>query len=101
MYVDLVFDQSAQTWSKLHVDAFEYFGGVPETVVPDNLKAAVVKCYFGLKDKPELNRSYRELGRHYGFMIDPTPPYASGSAPESILMSMLNLSADSIPYRFG
>lgn len=76
MYVDLVFDRSAQTWMNLHVDAFEYFGGVPETVVPDNLKAAVVKCFFGLKDKPELNRSYRELGRHYDFMVDPTPPYA-------------------------
>jgi transposase len=76
MYVDLVFDQSSATWLKLHVDAFEYLGGVPETVVPDNLKAAVVKSFFGLKDKPELNRSYRELGRHYGFMIDPTPPYA-------------------------
>jgi len=76
MYVDLVFDQSAQTWMNLHVDAFEYFGGVPGSVVPDNLKAAVVKCFFGLKDKPELNRSYRELGRHYDFMVDPTPPYA-------------------------
>jgi transposase len=76
MYVDLVFDQKIDTWLRLHVDAFEYFGGVPETVVPDNLKAAVVRCYFGLKDKPELNRSYRELARHYGFMVDPTPPYA-------------------------
>lgn len=76
MYVDLVFDQSAETWVRLHVDAFEYLGGVPETVVPDNLKAAVTKCYFGLKDKPELNRSFRELGRYYGFMIDPAPPYA-------------------------
>lgn len=57
MYVDLVFDQSAETWARLHVDAFEYLGGVPETIVPDNLKAAVIKCYFGLKDNPELNRS--------------------------------------------
>lgn len=76
MYVDLVFDQKVETWLKLHVDAFEYFGGVPKTVVPDNLKAAVVRCFFGFSDKPELNRSYRELARHYGFMIDPTPPYA-------------------------
>lgn len=76
MYVDLVFDHSAETWARLHVDAFEYLGGVPETIVPDNLKAAVIKCYFGLKDNPELNRSWRELARHYGFMVDPTPPYA-------------------------
>lgn len=76
MYVDLVFDQSVDTWLRLHVDAFEYLGGIPETVVPDNLKAAVTRCFFGFKDKPELNRSYRELGRYYGFMIDPTPPYS-------------------------
>jgi transposase len=76
MYADIVFDQRADTWLSLHVDAFEYFGGVPQTIVPDNLKAAVVRCYFGHKDKPELNRSYRELARSYDFKIDPTPPYA-------------------------
>jgi len=57
------------------VAAFEHFGGVVETVVPDNLKAAVVRAAFGLSDEPALNRSYRELARHYGFNVDPTPPY--------------------------
>lgn len=76
MYADIVFDQKADTWLSLHVDAFEYFGGVPGTIVPDNLKAAVVRCYFGLKNRPELNRSYRELARTYDFKVDPTPPYA-------------------------
>jgi len=42
-------------------------------IVPDNLKSAVLKCYYGSK-APDLNRSYRELARHYGFKIDPTPP---------------------------
>lgn len=76
MFVDLVFDQKTETWLDLHARAFAYFGGVPKTIVPDNLKAAVTRCFFGLKDTPELNRSYRELARHYGCMIDPTPPYA-------------------------
>lgn len=74
MFLDLVFDQKAETWIRLHVDAFEFFGGVPEVVVPDNLKAAVIRAAFGVDDEVELNRSYRELARHYGFRIDPTPP---------------------------
>lgn len=74
MYLDLVFDQTSATWIRLHVDAFEYFGGVPEVVVPDNLKAAVIRAAFGVDDDVVLNRSYRELARHYGFRIDPTPP---------------------------
>lgn len=43
--------------------------------VPDNLKAAVIRAAFGIDDvTSELHRSYRELARHCGFIIDPTPP---------------------------
>ena len=35
-----VCDQSKRTFFRCHIHAFEYFGGVPKTVVPDNLKAA-------------------------------------------------------------
>lgn len=75
MFALLVFDQKAATWIDLHLAAFRYFGGVPRTIVPDNLKAAVVRAAFGAGDRHELalNRSYRELARHYGFKVDPTP----------------------------
>jgi hypothetical protein len=56
------------------VAAFEYFGAVPRVIVPDNLKAAVVRAAFGVHDDAMINRSYRELARYYGFQIDPTPP---------------------------
>lgn len=75
MVVRVVFDQKIETWLQLHVEAFAELGGVPETVVPDNLKAAVVRAAFAVDEKSELNRSYRELARHYGFKVDPTPPY--------------------------
>lgn len=74
MFCDLVFDQKVDTWIRLHVAAFEFLGGVPAVVVPDNLKAAVIRAAFGHGDEVVLNRSYRELARHYGFRIDPTPP---------------------------
>jgi transposase len=74
MYCQLVFDQRVETWIRLHVEAFEYLGGVPKVIVPDNLKAAVVRAAFAIDDDPVIHRSYRELARHYGFQIDPTPP---------------------------
>ncbi len=70
----VVFDQRVETWIRVHVEAFAKFGGVVDTVVPDNLKSAVIRAAFGLGDNPALNRSYRELARHYGFKVDPTPP---------------------------
>jgi transposase len=76
MYADLVFDQKLTTWLRLHVLAFEFFGGIPRVVVPDNLKAAVVRAAFSVDEDAVLNRSYRELARYYGFQIDPTPPRA-------------------------
>lgn len=75
-FARLVFDQKIETWLALHVEAFEWLGGVPECIVPDNLKAAVVRAAFDVRTEPVLNRSYRELARHFGFQIDPTPAYS-------------------------
>ena len=74
MFAKVVFDQRSDTWLQLHVEAFAFFGGVPSTVVPDNLKAAVVRVAFRVDEVSTLHRAYRELARHYGFVIDPTPP---------------------------
>ncbi|HEX5053039.1 MAG TPA: hypothetical protein VFZ65_14790 [Planctomycetota bacterium] len=57
-----------------HILAFEHFGGVPAVIVPENLKAAVVRCAFAVDGDGTLNRSYLELARYYGFLVDPTPP---------------------------
>ena len=73
MFARIVFDQSTETWLALHVAAFEALGGVPEFVVPDNLKAAVIRAAFKQSDVPSLNRSYRELAGFYGLKIDPAP----------------------------
>jgi transposase len=75
-YAEIVFDQTIDTWLRVHVAAFECFGGVPKTIVPDNLKAAVVRAAFGVDEAAVLGRSYRELARHFGFRIDPAPIYS-------------------------
>jgi transposase len=66
------FDQKQQTFFVCHIHALEFFGGVVERVVPDNLKAAVIKASF---QDPIINRAYRALAEHYGFLVDPCPPY--------------------------
>jgi transposase len=71
-YAELVFDQKVITWIGVHRRAFEYFGGVPRRVVPDNLKAAVVKV---LVHDAILGEAYRQMALHYGFLISPTRPY--------------------------
>ena len=73
MFARIVFDQRAETWQALHVAAFEALGGVPEFVVPDNLKAAVIRAAFR-QSEASLNRSYRDLAQFYRFKIDPAPP---------------------------
>lgn len=70
-YAELVFDQTVETWRRLHRAAFEFFGGVPRRVGPDNLRAALV--HAALYD-PEVQRSYRECAEHYGFLIAPCRP---------------------------
>lgn len=67
-FVEATATQTLPDWISSHVRAFEFFGGVPAIVVPDNLKAGVTAacCY-----EPDLNPTYQELARHYGVAIIP------------------------------
>lgn len=71
LYAEVVFGQELATWVGCHRRAFEWFGGVPERVVLDNLKAGIVKA--AVYD-PVVNRTYAELAEHYGFLISPCRP---------------------------
>jgi transposase len=58
-------------WIEGHNAAFAFFGGVPQLLVPDNAKVAVIKaCLFD----PMVNRSYTDMARHYGTAVLPTRP---------------------------
>src|SRR2546430_12402752 len=54
-YAEATWTQSLPDWIGSHVRTFEALGGVPEVVVPDNLKAAVTRAH---RYEPELNRTY-------------------------------------------
>ena len=67
-YVEASKSQGKPDWLMAHVRAFEFFDGVPEMVIPDNLKSAVNQaCRY----EPELNRAYQELAHHYDTVICP------------------------------
>ena len=71
-YREVVFDQKQETFFACHIHAFEWFGGVSEKATPHNLKAAIIVASF---EDPVVNRAYRELALHYGFLISPCLPY--------------------------
>ncbi len=48
MYAEVVFDQKSAAWIALHQRAFTFLRVVPETIVPINLKAAVVHAAFAV-----------------------------------------------------
>jgi hypothetical protein len=68
MFVRPVIRLDQHAWTECHVAAFEFFGGVPARLVPDNLKTGVDRP--DLYD-PKINRSYAELAAHYGCLVDP------------------------------
>jgi transposase len=67
-YAEVSLTQNLEDWLASHRRALEFFGGVPELVVPDNLKVGVKSpCRY----EPEANPSYAELAAHYGFAVLP------------------------------
>jgi len=61
--------QSLPDWIASHVRAFAYFDGVPQIVVPDNLKTGITKaCFY----EPDINPTYLDMANHYGTAVIPT-----------------------------
>ncbi|MDA1663406.1 IS21 family transposase [Bacillus cereus group sp. TH153LC] len=83
-YVEAFFDMKSPNWITAHIHAFEYFDGVAQTLVPDNLKTGVI---FHKKFEPILNQSYREMADYYNTVIVPArvkSPKDKGSVEGSV-----------------
>jgi len=70
-YRTIVFSQHQDSFLACHIEAFEWFGGVPATVVLDNLKAGIVKASW---EDPLVTRAYHALAEQYGFTISACRP---------------------------
>ena len=71
-FVEATKSQKLPDWINSHVNAFNFFGGVPEIVVPDNLKSGVSKA---CKYEPDLNPTYQQMAEYYNTAIIPARPY--------------------------
>lgn len=71
-FVHATSTQSTKHFIESHIRAFTFYGGVPNILVPDNLKAAVISHKQGVV---RLNDSYKDMAAHYGVAVEPARPY--------------------------
>lgn len=67
-FVEAFPEETQLYWNQGHIDALQWYGGLPRVFVPDNCKTAVIHTNLY---NPELNHAYQELARHYGIAILP------------------------------
>jgi transposase len=67
-YAEATWTQGLPDWIGSHVRAFSYLGGVPELVVPDNLRAGVKRAH---RYEPEINPTYQDMATWFGVAVLP------------------------------
>lgn len=71
-YFEAVESQQTDDLILCCIHALEYFGGSPQAIVPDNLKAAVIKSH---RFEPRLNQNFESFARHYSMSVVPARAY--------------------------
>ena len=67
-YVEATWSQGLPDWIGSHRRCFEFLGGVPALIIPDNVTSGVTSpCFYD----PDLNRTYQKLAEHYGAAVLP------------------------------
>jgi transposase len=79
-YLHATYSQKQRDFILSHTLCYEFFGGVPKIVVPDNLKSAVIK---NNKDGIVINNSYLALSQHYNMVVEPTRPLKPKDKPKA------------------
>jgi len=73
LYCEATATQQLPDWLNSHIHMFEYFNGISEIIVPDNLKSGVTKSH---RYDPDINANYQHFAEHYGVAIVPARSYA-------------------------
>ena len=71
MYAEGFYDMKEEVWVAAHVNAFNFFGGSTPILVPDNLKAGIIKNTVA---ELVVNDQYRLMAEHYGTAVVPARP---------------------------
>jgi len=67
LYVEFTVSETMEHFLACHANAFEFFGGVPERIMVDNLRSAVLRHALG--QAPVFNPRYKDFADHFGFEI--------------------------------
>jgi transposase len=70
-YSEVVYHQTTENFLRCLENAFWYFGGVPQTIVIDNLRAVVQQADWY---DPDVHPKIQSFCQHYGTVILPTKP---------------------------
>jgi len=88
-YAEATLDQQMAAWLRCHIHAFEYFGGVPRLLVPDNTRTGVSRaCRYD----PDLNPTYQEMAMHYSVGVVPARPYRPRDKDQASYCTSLDMS---------
>jgi len=67
-FAEATWSQNLPDWIGSHTRAFRFFGGVPQIIVPDNLKSGVTRPD---RYEPDINPTYNDMAAHYGAAVIP------------------------------
>ena len=84
-YVEASKTQKLEDWIISHRRMFTFYGGVPEVLVPDNLKSGVTSPHLY---EPDCNPTYLEMAQHYGVAVIPArvrKPQDKGKVEQAVL----------------
>lgn len=70
-YIEACEGQDMASWLNANSHCLTFMGGVPELLVPDNLRSAVSQPD---RYEPVINQSYQALANHYGTVVLPARP---------------------------
>jgi len=100
IYAEATDNQKLHNWIASQIRMLEYFGGVPEILIPDNLKSAVtIACRYD----PVINLTYSAFAKHYNVAIMPARSYKpkdKSSVENSVLIVQRHILAHLRNFKF-
>lgn len=74
-YVEYVTDEKIETLIACHINAYAYFGGVPEESLYDNMRTVILERNAYGRGKHKFHPMFADFAKHCGFKIRVCKPY--------------------------
>jgi transposase len=74
-YVEFVTDKTVETLKRCHINAFEWFEGVPRSVLYDNMKTVILSRHAYGEGLHRFQPAFLDFAHHYGFLPQVCRPY--------------------------